>query len=188
MQENTTFALPDHPLRFPIELPDNGGTLGTISLRPFTVIEHRQALAKAGKDNDDQFEALLAVASGLPDAVIDLIKRPDYVSLTKLIHEYISFPASYYLEATPKDPDDAPLLLPVKGFGRIIDRLQLQVPSLKVSKMMRKLKTDDERADFCSASCTGLSVPEVQSLSCPDWTQLQARLNDFLNKPADYFQ
>lgn len=187
MQETTTWALPDHPLRFPIDLPE-GGKLSTISLRAFSVAEHRQALAKAGNDNDDQFEALLAVASGLPDSVIELIKRPDYVSLTRQIHEYISLPASYFLGETPKDPDDAPLLVPIKGFGKMVDRLQLQVPTLKVSKMMRKLKTDNERADFCSASCTGLSVPEMQSLSCPDWTQLQARLNDFLNKPADYFQ
>lgn len=187
MQETTTWAMPDHPLRFPIDLPE-GGKLEKISLRAFTVAEHREALAGAGSDNDDQFEALLVVASGLPEAVIEMIKRPDYVSLTKLIHDYIALPASYFLGETPKDPDDAPLLVPIKGFGQMHTRLQLQVPTLKVSKIMRKLKTDNERADFCSANCTGLSVPEIQSLSCPDWTQLQARLNDFLNKPADYFQ
>ena len=186
MQEKTTWSLPEHTLRFPIQTGD--GELTTISLRAFSVAEHRKAIAEAGKDNDDQFEALLRLASGLSDEVVELIKRPDYVSLSRAIHEYISLPASYFLGVTPKDPDDAPLLVPVKGMGRMIERLQLQVPSLKVSKVMRKLKTDDERADFCSANCTGLSVPEVQSLAIPDWTQLQARLNDFLNKPADFFQ
>ncbi|MNF17826.1 hypothetical protein D3C80_2215590 [compost metagenome] len=68
------------------------------------------------------------------------------------------------------------------------DQVSIEVPSLKVSKAMRKMKTDTERADFCTSACTGLSVPEVQSLAIPDWTQLQARLNDFLNKPAAFFQ
>lgn len=187
MQEKTTWSLPDHTLRFPIQIPDQE-PLTTISLRPFSVAEHRKAIAEAGKDNDDQFEALLRLASGLSEEVVELIKRPDYVSLSTKIHEYISLPASYFLESVPKDPDDAPLLVPIAGIGRMVERLQLQVPSLKVSKVMRKLKTDDERADFCSSHCTGLSVPEIQSLAIPDWTQLQARLNDFLNKPADFFQ
>lgn len=187
MQDKTTWSLPEHTLRFPITL-EGGESLTAISLRAFSVAEHRKALAEAGKDTDDQFEALLRVASGLSEEVLEQIKRPDYVSLSSKIHEYISLPASFFLESTPKDPDDAPLLVPVKGMGRMIERLQLQVPSLKVSKMMRKLKTDHDRADFCSAHCTGLSVPEIQSLAIPDWTQLQDRLNDFLNKPAHFFQ
>ncbi|MGL4265025.1 MAG: phage tail assembly protein [Afipia sp.] len=186
MQEKTTWSLPEHTLRFPIQT--DAGELTTIPLRAFSVAEHRKALAEVGKDEDDQFEALLRLASGLSEEVLDQVKRPDYVSMAEKIYEYISLPASYFLESVPKDPDDAPLLVPIKGVGRMIERLQLQVPSLKVSKVMRKLKTDAERADFCSANCTGLSVPEIQSMAVPDWTQLQARLNDFLNKPADFFQ
>jgi hypothetical protein len=187
MQEKQPWALPDHPLRFPVDLAD-GRSLASVSLRPFSVAEHRAAIAKAGADEDDHFEALLRLASGLSEEELGEIKRPDYVTLSTMIHEYVSLPASYFLERLPEDPDDVELLVPVKGIGRTIDRLQLQVPGMKVTKAMRKMKTDNERADFCSASCTGLSVPEIQRLSIPDWTQLQGRLNDFLNKPAAYFQ
>jgi hypothetical protein len=128
------------------------------------------------------------LACGLPEESVAELKRPDYVSLQMLLHEYITFPAFYFQERKPEDPDDAPLLVPIKGVGRTIERLQIEVPALKVTKAMRKLKTDYERADFCSASCTGLSVPELNRLSVPDWTQLQGRLNDFLNQPADFFQ
>ena len=97
-------------------------------------------------------------------------------------------PASYFLGSKPENPDDAPLLIPIKAVGREVDRLSLQVPAMKATKVMRKMKTAQERADFISAHCTGLSLVEITRLSVPDWNQLQERLNDFLNKPADFFQ
>lgn len=166
----------------------SGETLTSIELRPFNVAEHRAALATVGNDEDDQFEALLLVATGLALEDLEQIKRPDYVSLSKLVHEYVTLPASYFLGCKPADPDDAPLLIPIKAVGREVDRLALQVPAMKATKVMRKLKTPLERADFISAHCTGLSTVEIQRLSVPDWTQLQGRLNDFLNKPADFFR
>lgn len=188
MKEKQPWQMPGHKLRFPINLAA-GGQLTDIELRPFNVAEHRQAIEEAGADEDDRFEALLRLSSGLEQAVIDEIKRPDYMSLISLIHEYISLPASYFLGTKSKDLDEAPLLIPIKRFGgQMVDSLQLQVPALKVTKAMRKLKNDTDRADFCTSACTGLSVPEATSLSIPDWTQLQERLHNFLNKPADYFQ
>lgn len=188
MQDKQPWQMPGHTLRFPINLAA-GGQVAAVELRPFSVAEHRAAIEEAGTDEDDRFEALLRLSSGLEQAVIDELKRPDYMSLVGLIHEYISLPASYFLGAKPKDPDDAPLLIPIKRFGgQMLGSLQLQVPTLKVTKAMCKLKTDAERADFCTSACTGLSVPEVQSLSIPDWNQLQERLHNFLNKPADFFQ
>jgi hypothetical protein len=103
------------------------------------------------------------------------------------MHEYVNLPASYFLGRKPEDPDDVELLVPIKAIGRTVDRLALQVPAMKATKVMRKLKTDVERADFISAHCTGLSTVEIVRLSLPDWTQLQERLHAFLNKPADYF-
>lgn len=182
-----TWTPAPHTLQWPIA-SEAGGQLTAVELRPFTVAEHRAALAKVGADEDDQFEALLLLATGLPPAVLEEIKRPDYVTLSKRLHEYVSMPASYFLGASPEDPDDAPLLLPIKAVGREVQRLSLQVPAMKATKIMRKLKTQDERADFISAHCTGLSPVEITRLSVPDWNQLQGRLNDFLNKPADYFQ
>lgn len=189
MQEQPeSWVMPAHPLLYPISL-ENGEMLHEIPLRPIVVSEHRAALHKAGKDNDDQFEQILIVATGLPSAVLDELKQPDYLALVDLIHDYIKLPGTYFTGRKPESPDEFPLLVPIKGFGgRIIDSLQIQVPAMKVSKAMRKLKTPNERADFVSAHCVGLSVPEVQSLSLPDWTQLQERLSDFLNKPAAFFR
>lgn len=188
MDIKTPWQMPGHTLLFPINLA-SGEKLTEVSLRPFSVVEHRQAIAEAGTDEDDRFEALLRLSSGLDAAVMDEIKRPDYVSLQVLVHDYISKTAAHFLGEKPKDPDNAPLLVPIKRFGgQLADSVQIQVPSLKVSKAMRKLKTDAERADFCTSACTGLSVQEAQSLSIPDWNQLQDRLHAFLNKPAAYFQ
>lgn len=190
MQEEqpVNWVMPSYPLLFPVSL-DSGEALAEIPLRAINVAEHRAALVKAGKDNDDQFEQILVVASGLPASVLEQIKQPDYVALVDLIHDYIKLPGTYFTGRKPESPDDFPLLVPIKVFGgKIVDRLQIQVPAMKVSKAMRKLKTPNERADFVSAHCVGLSVPEVQSLSLPDWTQLQERLSDFLNRPAAFFQ
>ncbi|EMO7933188.1 phage tail assembly protein [Pseudomonas aeruginosa] len=175
-----------HPLRWPVTT-EGGETLTSIELRALTVEEHRAALATVGDDEDDQFEALLLAATGLSLSVLEQIKRPDYVSLVKRMHEYVNLPASYFLGRKPEDPDDVELLVPIKAIGRTVDRLALQVPAMKATKVMRKLKTDVERADFISAHCTGLSTVEIVRLSLPDWTQLQERLHAFLNKPADYF-
>lgn len=181
-----TWTPEPHPLRWPITL-EGGETLTRIDLRAFTVEEHRAALASVGNDEEEQFEALLLVATGLPVSVLEQIKRPDYVALVRIMHDYVNLPASYFLGRKPEDPDDAPLLVPIKAVGRVVERLALQVPAMKATKVMRKLKTENERTDFITAHCTGLSTLEVVRLSIPDWNQLQERLHAFLNKPADYF-
>lgn len=185
------WQMPPHVLAFPVSL-DNGEALDEIPLRPISVAEHRAALAKAGKDDDAQFEALIELATGLPASVLEQLKQPDYVSLVERIYNYIKFTPSYFTGVEPDSPDDFALLVPIRAFvggvPKIIDRLQIEVPPMKVSKMMRKLKTPNERADFVTAHCVGLSVPDVQNLSLPDWSHLQERLNDFLNKPGAFFQ
>ena len=45
-----------------------------------------------------------------------------------------------------------------------------------------------ERAEFITAHCTGLMIPDLAGLTVPDWTELQERIDDFLNKPADFFR
>lgn len=182
-----TWNLPPHPLRWPVA--NDGEQLTEICLRALSVEEHRAALDAAGSkaDEDEQFESLLLAASGLPKETIEQIKRPDWVSLVKIMHDYVTKPASHYLGEEPSDLDDVPLLVPIKAQGRTWDRIALQVPALFATKAMGKLKTARERTDFITAHCTGLSPVEILRLSLPDWTQLQRRLNDFLNRPADYF-
>jgi hypothetical protein len=54
--------------------------------------------------------------------------------------------------------------------------------------VMRKLGTAKERAEFITAHCTGLMIPDLASLTVPDWTALQGRIDDFLNQPAAFFR
>lgn len=165
-----------------------GQTLTALDLRAFTVAEHRAALAIAGDDEDARFEQLAVLATGQPLEVIEDLKRPDYVSLSARLSEYVNLPASYFSGKKPENLDDAPLLVPIKVFGRELERLAIEVPTMKATKVMMKMKTDAERTDFISSHCTGIAVSEIVRLSVPDWTQLQVRLNDFLNKPAAFFQ
>lgn len=174
-------------LRWPVTTAD-GVKIESLELRPFDVAEHRGALLRAGNDDDDQFEELAILATGQPREVIEDLKRPDYISLVSRLSEYVNLSSTFFLGAAPKDPDDIPLLRPIKTFGRDVDRLQLQVPTMKATKAMTKLKDGHERAVFISAHCTGIAATDIPKLSLPDWNQLQERLNDFLNKPADFFQ
>lgn len=174
-------------LRWPVTNED-GQTLTVLELRAFNVAEHRAALARAGDDEDARFEQLAVLATGQPLEVIEELKRPDYVSLSKRLSEYVNLPASYFSGKKPADPDDAPLLVPIKVFGRELERLAIEVPTMKATKVMLKMKTDAERTDFISSHCTGIAPTEITRLSVPDWTQLQVRLDDFLNKPAAFFQ
>jgi len=174
-------------LRWPVTTAD-GETIEILELRPFDVAEHRAALLRAGKDDDDQFEELAILATGQPREVIEELKRPDYISLSNRLSEYVNLSSAFFRGESPKDPDDLPLLRPIKSFGRDVDRLQLQVPTMKATKAMTKLKDPGERSVFISAHCTGIAATDITKLCVPDWTQLQERLNDFLNRPADFFQ
>lgn len=175
------------PLNWPIQLPD-GSTLDSLPLRAFDVAEHRAAIARAGKDEDARFEALAVLATGLTLETIEELKRPDYVSLSAWLAEYVAHPAYYFTGQKPENPDDVPMLVPIRSFGQTVDRIRLQVPTMKATKVMMAEKDEVKAADFISAHCTGIPAADIVKLSLPDWNQLQGRLGDFLNKPADYFR
>ena len=42
-----------------------------------------------------------------------------------------------------------------------------------------KLATNKDRAEFITAHCTGLMIPDLAGLTVPDWTELQERIDDF---------
>ena len=194
---------PVHVLLCPITGEDEL-LISQIQLRPLFYGEQTAALAKAGSDEDDQFFELAKLATGLPGKVLDQLKRPDYVSIAQYVHEMSTLPASHFLEkaaaeaelegdsrAEPADSeslDVVPLLLPLTAGGAGVDSLTLQMPALLATKAMKKLKTPKERAEFITAHCTGLMIPDLALLTVPDWTQLQERIDDFLNKPAAFFR
>ncbi|MFS2071888.1 phage tail assembly protein [Pseudomonas sp. CT11-2] len=183
---------PKHVLLSPIT-GDDGSEIEQIQLKPLYYAAQKEALARAGDDEDDQFFELAILATGLSVKELDQLKRPDYVSIAQYVHEMSTRPASYFLEQQAQgeqsvDPDQVSLLQPLNVAGRSMTSLTLEMPVLRATKAMKKLKTAKERAEFITAHCTGLMLPDLDLLTVPDWTQLQVRIDDFLNKPADFFR
>ncbi|WP_367083389.1 phage tail assembly protein [Pseudomonas sp. HOU2] len=183
---------PQHDLLSPIT-GDDGTQIEQIQLKPLFYAAQKAALERAGDDEDDQFFELALLATGLSVKELDQLKRPDYVSIAQYVHEMSTRPASYFLEQVEDaeksdDPDQVQLLQPLAVTGRTVTSLSLEMPALRATKVMKKLKTAKERAEFITAHCTGLMIPDLAQLSVPDWTQLQVRIDDFLNQPAAYFR
>nr|WP_255337209.1 phage tail assembly protein [Pseudomonas aeruginosa] len=102
--------------------------------------------------------------------------------------EYVNATPALFTGKQPESLDDWPLLVPISSFGKAIDRIQLHVPSMKATKVMSAEKDPIKAVDFISSHCTGIPPTDIGKLSLPDWNQLQGRLDDFLNKPAAFFQ
>ncbi|WP_077044331.1 phage tail assembly protein [Pseudomonas sp. KK4] len=182
---------PKHELLSPIT-GDDGSEIKQIQLKPLYYAAQKEALARAGDDEDDQFFELALLATGLSVKEIDQLKRPDYVSIAHYVHEMSTLATSHFLEQSSEDksadPDEVTLLQPLTTAGRTLTALTLEMPVLRATKAMKKLKTPKERAEFITAHCTGLMLPDLDHLTVPDWTQLQVRIDDFLNQPAAYFR
>lgn len=184
---------PVHVLLSPITADDQS-VIEQIQLKPLYYAAQKEALARAGDDEDDQFFELALLATGLSAKALDQLKRPDYVSIAQYVHDMSTLPSSHFLEQADEgkqpsaDPDDVSLLQPLDVAGRTLTTLKLEMPVLRATKAMKKLKTPKERAEFITAHCTGLMIPDLALLTVPDWTQLQVRIDDFLNKPAAFFR
>lgn len=184
---------PVHVLLSPITADDQS-VIAQIQLKPLYYAAQKEALARAGDDEDDQFFELALLATGLSVKALDQLKRPDYVSIAQYVHDMSTLPSSHFLEQADEgkqpsaDPDDVSLLQPLTVAGRTLTTLTLEMPVLRATKAMKKLKTPKERAEFITAHCTGLMIPDLALLTVPDWTQLQVRIDDFLNKPAAFFR
>ena len=178
---------PLHSLLAPITA-DNGATIEQIQLNALFYAAQKQALARAGEDEDDQFFELAKLATGLSEKELDQLKRPDYVSIAQHVHDMSTRPASFFLGDSSEPGEQVQLLLPLEVAGRVLTSVTLEMPALRATKVMKKLDTNKERAEFITSHCTGLMIPDLDGLTVPDWTQLQERIDDFLNKPADFFR
>ncbi|MBT2371987.1 phage tail assembly protein [Pseudomonas fluorescens] len=187
---------PLHILLCPITA-DTGATIEQIQLKPLFYAPQKEALARAGDDEDDQFFELAKLATGLSVKELDQLKRPDYVSIAQYVHDMSTRPASYFLEELGEAADESTesptteqvqLLLPLDAAGRSLTSVTLEMPALRATKVMKKLTTAKERAEFITSHCTGLMIPDLAGLTVPDWTELQERIDDFLNKPAAFFR
>jgi hypothetical protein len=180
---------PLHRLLSPITA-DTGASIEQVQLKPLYYAAQKAALARAGEDEDDQFFELAKLATGLSEKELDQLMRPDYVTIAHYVHEMSTRPTSFFLGEQAESTVDQPiqLLLPFDAAGRTLTTLPLEMPALRATKVMKKLGTAKERAEFITAHCTGLMIPDLASLTVPDWTALQGRIDDFLNQPAAFFR
>ena len=158
---------------------DTGAMIEQVQLKPLFYAAQKDALARAGDDEDDQFFELAKLATGLSEKELDQLKRPDYVSIAQYVHEMSTRPASFFLKEQDVTTHDQPvhLLLPLEAAGRTLTELPLEMPALRATKVMKKLATNKERAEFITAHCTGLMIPDLAGLTVPDWTELQERID-----------
>src|SRR5471032_213590 len=183
---------PLHSLLSPITA-DTGATIEQVQLKPLFYAAQKDALARAGDDEDDQFFELAKLATGLSEKELDQLKRPDYVTIAQYVHDMSTRPASFFQDET-REPGDSSiteqvnLLLPLNAAGRTLTAVTLEMPALRATKVMKKLTTAKERAEFITAHCSGLMIPDLADLTVPDWTELQERIDDFLNQPAAFFR
>ena len=183
---------PLHILLSPITA-DTGATIEQIQLKPLFYAAQKDALARAGDDEDDQFFELAKLATGLSEKELDQLKRPDYVTIAQYVHDMSTRPASFFLDES-REPGDSSiteqvkLLLPLNAAGRTLTDVTLEMPALRATKVMKKLTTAKERAEFITAHCSGLMIPDLADLTVPDWTELQERIDVFLNQPAAFFR
>ncbi|WP_226475639.1 phage tail assembly protein [Pseudomonas sp. MWU16-30323] len=183
---------PLHLLLSPITA-DTGATIEQIQLKPLFYAAQKDALARAGDDEDDQFFELAKLATGLSEKELDQLKRPDYVTIAQYVHDMSTRPASFFMDES-REPGDSSiteqvkLLLPLNAAGRTLTDVTLEMPALRATKVMKKLTTAKERAEFITAHCSGLMIPDLADLTVPDWTELQERIDDFLNQPAAFFR
>jgi hypothetical protein len=183
---------PLHILLSPITA-DTGATIEQVQLKPLYYDAQKDALARAGDDEDDQFFELAKLATGLSEKELDQLKRPDYVTIAQHVHDMSTRPASFFLDEA-REPGDSSiteqvkLLLPLNAAGRTLTTVTLEMPALRATKVMKKLTTAKERAEFITAHCSGLMIPDLADLTVPDWTELQERIDDFLNQPAAFFR
>ena len=67
---------PKHDLLLPIT-GDDGSQIETIQLKPLFYAAQKDALERAGDDEDDQFFELALLATGLSVKELDQLKRPE---------------------------------------------------------------------------------------------------------------
>ena len=99
---------PLHLLLAPITA-DTGATIEQVQLKPLYYAAQKDALARAGDDEDDQFFELAKLATGLSEKELDQLKRPDYVTIAQYVHDTSTRPASFFLGETAAVARDHPV-------------------------------------------------------------------------------
>ncbi|WP_299492970.1 phage tail assembly protein [uncultured Shewanella sp.] len=197
-----------HVLHWPIE-DDKGKLLEQIKIKTITMATH-QKLTQQYKGQDlALLHACMSASTGLTTSELERLVTPDYNSVQTSVLALMQKTASCLqvdqqsddneidaTEATkiaPKKSDfnvnQPALLVAIQGDdGELKQTYRLRPPTVRTTILMDTHQNEWDRTLFISASCSGLSREELGRLSLPDWNQLQERLIDFLQQPADFFR
>ncbi|MEL0623809.1 phage tail assembly protein [Marinomonas arenicola] len=183
------FEAKKHLLVWPIE-SEKGEQIEAVKVRTITMGQHRE-LSEKNKANSNDTKLLRACVSestGLTDKELKTLITPDYTSIQNHVLELMNTSATQFIEGE-FDKALPTLLIPIQGDdGQQKSSYKLRPPTVGTTDLMDSHQNEWERTIFISSSCSGFSHAELERLSLPDWNQLQERLIDFLDKPADYFR
>lgn len=175
-----------YTLRWPIILEEK--TIESVQINLINHAQHKEVL-KSDPDEMEAFPKFIMLATGLTDAEVKKIKGPDFNSLRLKISDIVSKPTSHFIDNI--DLDKPQLLQPFTGEdGQVRESLDIDIPDVAAIQRMHKLSSQDkEKATlWISMQCTGLTEKDIETMSVPDYNQLQERLGSFLNESADSFQ
>lgn len=185
--KTTLFVKEEMKLRWPLKGP---GTAVTVLALGLVLHADHAAVLAANDDETKIFAEFARLSCGLTAEQVGDLKTPDWNKLRLKLSDLVAKPSSFFFQRAGIAFDaDAPLLLhPITSdTGELITEIELQVPSVSTTELMKKQLNAEARSTFITMSCTGLSATEISRLSCPDWNHLQERINSFLNETADFF-
>ncbi|MBJ7540031.1 phage tail assembly protein [Marinomonas transparens] len=169
---------------------DKGQPIDAVSVDVITMGQHR-ALSQGKNQEADEVKLLRACISkstGLPESTLKSLVTPDYNSVQDQVLELMTITADKLIEGD-FDLNSPTLLIPIQGDdGQEKSTYKLRPPTVATTDLMDSHDDEWQRTIFISSSCSGFSQSELESLSLPDWNQLQERLIDFLGKSADFFR
>lgn len=178
-----------HPLVWPIE-SDKSEPIQTVTIHTITMGQHRDLSEKhkTNKTDTKLLRACISESTGLTEKELKTLVTPDYTSIQNHVLELMNTTASHLIEGE-FDKAAPALLIPIQGDdGQQKASYKLRPPTVATTDLMDTHEDEWERTTFISSSCSGFTKDELARLSLPDWNQLQERLIDFLERPADYFR
>lgn len=190
MSENT-FTPPTHTLRWPIE-DDKSQPLTHINFKTLSIKQHNH-LVKQHKGKDKALErAIICESTGLTLQEMGRLVTADFNTIQHHVFSLTNGNTGDLLSAKLGtrcfNPDKPQLLIPIQGDdGQDKTQYSLKPPTLATTDIMESYDGEWEKTLFISASCTGFTQSEIESMSLPDFNQLQDRLVDFLQQSADFF-
>jgi len=157
--------------------------VNTITLNVWRELENTHS------DEFDRRLAIVQACTGLGEQTLLEMKAPDYNTLANDCVELVTT-AGHTLQQQTLNGNETTYTLKtpvVNAIGQTIKEVNLSMPTVKHSKLLAALTSDDEREQFMYASVTGLNSDDIARLSTNDYLSLDTLVGNFFHKGADFF-